>query len=369
LEGKALDRLIEDLAIPVAPSGAAGDPAAEHAAPRAAAASRIVPPDQPALRLTGEILQVAEFFVERVEFLPYEVVTWEQILDELSRLAQEASLDLSVVTALGSLQHIRKDQLVEKVYHLPVFPLVALKALEQARCPETDAAQVESLVSSDQVLAGRLIQAANSALNNPLRPISSLRQAIAHIGLEAACKALIAAVFHPLFASVGLHSLWRHSLEVSDWSARLASQSAGLLPEEAFLAGLVHDVGRLALQTTSAESVIAYTRMLEKGCEPVFAEMVLCGFDHGEAGADILNSWSFPEHLVQAVHYHHQPEHCDSALASLLYLAEFWSGSDEDMPSAARLRSAQKRVGLSPEQLSLAPARRSAWLDALASAR
>jgi putative nucleotidyltransferase with HDIG domain len=320
------------------------------------------------IRLRLDILEIATCFAERVEFLPYELVTTEQVLDELHCVAQELAISPPVVAALGSLQRVRLEQLVERVYRLPVFPLVALRALDLARSEDSSVSEIEKLVSSDQVLAGRLIQTANSSLYSPARRISSLRQAISYIGLEAARRLLIAAVFHPLFASAGLKGLWRHSLEVSQLAEFLAGACRQVAPEEAFLAGLVHDVGRLALQTAQGEDVIAYTRMLEKGCEPVFAEMVLCGFDHGRAGAEILRLWSFPEHLAKAVADHHHPEHSDSELAAILYLAEFWSGSEEDLPSGSRVNGALKRAGLGWEALAGARLRPGGLADLLASA-
>ncbi len=366
LEPRTLDRLLADLAVPCAPAPAGGRP--EVCRPQAPLRRPAVTAGEAEPALLRDVLEIAGFFQDRLEFLPYELVTSEQILDELGSLAEEASLNPAVVSALGGLQRVRLEQLIERVYRLPVFPLVALRALELSRSADADYGQIESLVSSDQVLAGRLIQAANSSLYGAGRRISSLRQAISYIGLEAAHKVLIAAVFHPLFASAGLHSLWRHSLEISQVAERLGAASACASREEAFLAGLVHDVGRLALQTASGEDVIAYARMLEKGCEPVFAEMVLCGFDHGAAGAGILRFWSFPEHLAQAVQDHHHPEHSTSELAAILYLAEFWSGSEEDLPSGGRLRDALKRVGLSWGQLAEAGPPRGGWADLLASA-
>jgi hypothetical protein len=95
----------------------------------------------------------------------------------------------------------------------------------------------------------------------------------------------------------------------------------------------------------------AHARLLTKGCCPVFAELLLCRFEHGELGADILRVWNFPEHLIEAVQHHHHPEQSDSEMAALLYVAEFWSGSDEDLPSALRLARAMARCGLSDQQV------------------
>jgi len=370
LETRALDRLLNDAIGPHWEYLVCGSPPCS---------TRTAPPPQPprrstpgpavgeGVRLRLDILEIAACFAQRVEFLPYELLTTEQVLDELHCVAQELAINPAVVAALGSLQRVRLEQLVERVYRLPVFPLVALRALDLARSEDSSVSAIEKLVCSDQVLAGRLIQTANSSLYSPARRISSLRQAISYIGLEAARRLLIAAVFHPLFASAGLKGLWRHSLEVSQLAEFLARECRRVPPEEAFLAGLVHDVGRLALQTAQGEDVIAYTRMLEQGCEPVFAEMVLCGFDHGRAGAEVLRFWSFPEHLAQAVADHHHPEHSDSDLAAIIYLAEFWTGSEEDLPSGSRVRGALKRAGLDWESLAGARLRPGGLADLLAS--
>jgi hypothetical protein len=78
----------------------------------------------------------------------------------------------------------------------------------------------------------------------------------------------------------------------------------------------------------------------------VFAELVLCGFEHGAAGAEILRSWTFPEHLIEAVQQHHRPEAGDSLLGAALYLAEDRSGSREDLVSPARMSLAYDRLGI-----------------------
>jgi putative nucleotidyltransferase with HDIG domain len=312
-----------------------------------------------------EILELADFFDQRLQFLPYERMVPEQILDELHWMAREGLYRSATVGALAGLARVHKEELLEKVNRLPVFPAVALRALELAFQPDSSLWQIERLVSCDQVLAGQIIKVANSSLYSTASRISTIRQSLAHLGLEASYRVLITTVFQPLFASANLHGLWRHSLEISQLAERLAAHSGRTPAAEAFLAGLVHDVGRLALQRCSREDVIAYTRLLERGCEPVFAEAVLCGFDHGAGGADVLRLWSFPEHLIAAVQNHHEPEHTDSELAAILYLAEFWSGSDEDLPSWARLRSALERSGIPFRVLCSLPSPRAGWLESV----
>ena len=93
-------------------------------------------------------------------------------------------------------------------------------------------------------------------------------------------------------------------------------------------------------------------RLIVKGCESAVAEVVVCGFDHAEAGADVLRYWQFSEELVTAVRYHHLPDRTSSRMSALLYLTEFWTDSEEDIPLNARLDLAFERVGISPADLS-----------------
>lgn len=178
----------------------------------------------------------------------------------------------------------------------------------------------------------------------------------------------MASVFQPLFGSASLRDLWRHSLTVAQLTERVALLSARIDPQEAFLAGLVHDIGRLALQKVRHEYVADYQRLTGRGCEPVFAEMVLCGFDHGAIGAEVLRCWSFPEHLIEAVGQHHRPEFGDSLLAAAIYLAEACSGAREDLASEVRVELAEDRLGIAFEIPNGEGAPGPGWLEFLVSA-
>jgi len=84
---------------------------------------------------------------------------------------------------------------------------------------------------------------------------------------------------------------------------------------------------------------------------PVQVEMCLAGLCHGEVGAETLKVWKFPHPFVEAVRWHHRPERSPGSLASLLYLGEYWSDSDEDLSSCVRLRTALERAGVSEQTL------------------
>ncbi|MCS7313932.1 MAG: HDOD domain-containing protein [Bryobacteraceae bacterium] len=310
-------------------------------------------PEEPVGGRAAAILRVAEAFAERVEFLPFQPAALEQIIDEMNWLAQKGLYDPVVTTHLTALVSIRLEDLLETVHRLPVFPAVALRALMIPPEEETSLEQMESLVSSDQVLAGAIVEAANSAFYNPCRRIATIAQALSYIGVEGARRVVLAQVFRPLFACRALGRLWRHAVETAVKAERLASLSRAVNGQEAFLAGLVHDVGRLALHRLGGVEGERYARLREKGADAVFVEMMLCGFDHGVASAEILRSWSFPAHMVEAVEHHHRPEASRSPMAALLHVAESWSeeAEEEDLPSPRRVQRALKQLGLTADSL------------------
>jgi putative nucleotidyltransferase with HDIG domain len=294
----------------------------------------------------AQIVEVANFFDERLEFLPFETMNVEQVFDELDWIARDGFLDPAVVALLAGLRQVHMQELVDQVQWLPVFPAVLLRALALTAEEDSSFSQIEEVVRTDQVLAGHLLRVANSALYGAIQRIASIRQAIARVGVDICRKVMMASAFQPLFVSTTLRELWQHSLVMARLTEGLAELCGRIDPHEAFLAGLVHDVGRLAFQKLRREYVSDYQRLVEGGCEPVFAELVLCGFEHGAAGAEILRSWSFPDPLIEAVQYHHRPEAGGSLLGAALYLAEDRSGSREDLVSPVRLSLAYDRLGI-----------------------
>ncbi|MDW8354468.1 MAG: HDOD domain-containing protein [Bryobacterales bacterium] len=292
----------------------------------------------PRQALVVDLVAAADQLVQQIEAHPCEPNLRDRFLDRLRGRAEEGLCGPAVTRTFGSLPRIFAEELRGLLDRLPVFPAVALKVLALAAAEDITFSKLEAALSSDQVLAGHLISVANSCLYSPRQTISTIRQAISYIGLEATRKVAIAAAFHPLFASGNLKALWKHSLEAARAVEAMARADGRFHPEEAFLLGLVHDVGRLAL---SKIGEAAYGRLLEEGCEPVVAEVFLFGREHGRIGAEILRLWNFPEALAVAVEWHHEPEAGGSPLAAMLYLAEHRTASVEAPPLAVRLRQAE----------------------------
>jgi putative nucleotidyltransferase with HDIG domain len=300
--------------------------------------------------LLVKILIIADAIDQQFESLAWDPRPIAQLWDELADLSGAVGETVwkAAVAALRHPFRVWPGREWDLPVHAPVVKEVAVGLREH---PDCDVNFLAKLAGRDPVLAGNVLTAANSAWFGRRAPVRSVSQAIAYIGADTCRRILLALALKPLFGSARLAALWRHSLDMAGLCESLAAATGFLPPDEALTLGLVHDIGRVALlrQTPSANS--AFARLMEQGCPPVYAEQILFGEGHDEIGARILESWGFAEDIVEAVRAHHQPADSDSPAAAGLYLAEFWSETDEDLPSARHFERAQRRLGCSIEML------------------
>jgi putative nucleotidyltransferase with HDIG domain len=324
--------------------------------------SRSVHRDDPRATALAQVLDMANCFDEQLEHAPFEQEGIEKILDQALEAQQQA--DEAVAFMLQKLRKCSRGDLSHVLPKLPVYPTIAMRLYRLLSSDEVSLRTLEGVAKTDQVIAGKLVKAANSVYYSPWQPIKSVSQAISYVGTEDSRRILLASSIQPLFAAPRLRRLWKHALEAAQVAERIAELSGKVDPAEAFLLGLLHDVGKLAISLLGKQVNDAIERLIEKGCQPATAELVLCGFDHAEAGCEVMRHWKFADDLVSAVQSHHQPERSESQMAAILYLTEFWTDSEEDLPSNVRLYSAMKLANLTPEALDAA---RMSLNDAIAS--
>jgi putative nucleotidyltransferase with HDIG domain len=254
----------------------------------------------------------------------------------------------SVEAMLSHLRVTSQADIAKVIDRLPVFPRAAREVVRQVTNPYAGPRELEAVCSLDPLLAGRLIQIANSAFYSPRFPIGTIFHAVSFIGTETARRVLLAAALRGNFTSPPSHQVWNHSLEVAQIAQMIALHcSIKVDPPQAFLAGLIHDIGRLAFSIMPMAFLERFHRLTDGGCPPVEVEMCLAGRCHGEVGSETLAQWKFPPEIVEAVRWHHQPERSPLALTSLLYLAEFMTDAQEDLPSYIRLNTACRQAGIS----------------------
>ena len=308
--------------------------------------------DVPEFRMLNGILAMCNLVDEQIEALEFEPKEIDEVLDEIGEFAGFEGFDPGLV---DHLRRLRCPDLLRRIESGDGLPIEARSAQRVFRAVaaerEYEVEELERVAHEDPVLAGTLIGVANSVLYSPSRKLSSVEQAVSYIGTITARRVLMAAVLRPLFASSGIRRLWSHSMSCAHYCSELARHTSFLSAGEGLILGLLHDLGALAGEFLDRERGHARARLEERGCPATYTERLLFGADHGEIGSCILAGWGFPDHLVDAVRYHHQPERSESPLAAFLYLAEFWSGLDEDLPSFYRVEHCLKRTGLSLELL------------------
>jgi len=296
----------------------------------------------PAIGKIIAVLEISDDFDQFFESQP--------LFDETD--APDECAKSSVEAMMSYLQVTSRADITRVINRLPVFPRAAREVVRQVANPDAGPRELEAVCSLDPLLAGRLIQIANSAFYSPRQPINTIFNAVSFIGTETTRRVLLAAALRGNFASPQSHHIWNHSLDVAQTAEMLALNCSNRIdPPLAFLAGLIHDIGRLAFSIMPAPFMERFHRLTDGGCPPVEVETCLSGRCHGEVGSETLALWKFPADIIEAVHWHHRPERSPLALTSLLYLAEFVTDSQEDLPSYVRLNAACRQAGISMTDL------------------
>jgi len=306
----------------------------------------------------GKIVAVLEISDDFDQFFESEPLFDTDSLDQCTNSSVQAMMTYLQVSSRADVSRV--------IDRLPVFPRAAREVVRQVANPDVGPREMEAVASLDPVLAGRLIQTANSAYYSPQQPIGTIFHAVSYIGTETARRVLLAAAIRGNFSSPQAHQLWNHSLDVAQTAELVAVHATAQIdPSQAFLAGLIHDIGRLAFAIMPVAFQERFQRLTDGGCPPVEVEMCLSGRCHGEVGAETLTQWKFPPEIIEALRWHHRPECSTSPLASLLYLAEFATESQEDLPSFVRMNGATRRVGISMAALAEIRQKTSGSLESL----
>jgi len=185
---------------------------------------------------------------------------------------------------------------------LPILPEIAFKVREAVSDTNAAAAAIAKAVSSDATIAARLLQVVNSPLYRGANAINSLQSAIARLGPPLVRNLVTSLILKQLFQSKSpllrqrMQVLWEHSTQVAAISHILARKFTRLQPDEAMLAGLIHDIGVLPI-LLKAEN---YPELLadEKKLNEIIDKL------HASIGRLILDAWKFPPELVMVAAEH-----------------------------------------------------------------
>ncbi len=219
---------------------------------------------------------------------------------------------------------------IESVKEIPIMPQVATKILQmQEDHLDISFKELEQIVLLDPALTSKILKVANSALYARQREITSLQQAITLLGFKTIKSLVLLVCASNMYGKSKWKSnvnfivsesksseivMWRH-LVITGFLSRYIAMKLQLdsLKESIFIAGLLHDIGRIVLLMNNQSKYQEYLEFISKDPEIdiITTEENIFGIHHGEVGKIVFQKWNFPNELIDAVSQHHNL-HVDS---------------------------------------------------------
>jgi putative nucleotidyltransferase with HDIG domain len=186
---------------------------------------------------------------------------------------------------------------------LPPLPAAAARALTLARDPDSSSESLARVVSTDPALAARVLAMSRSVTYLRRQPPRTLQEAIATVGLRALRRILIAASARAAYRADDqvAQSLWAHSLAAGLAAEELSKANGGAAAGDAFIAGLLHDIGKLVLHLSNPAAFATL------GVFDEDAERRLFGTTHDEIGGRLAEKWGLEADIVAGIRAHHDP--------------------------------------------------------------
>jgi putative nucleotidyltransferase with HDIG domain len=196
------------------------------------------------------------------------------------------------------------------VYSLPLFYEKLNKAINH---PRSSLADIAMIITDDHGLTVRVLKLANSPMFGFFSKIDSITKAISIIGTQQVRDLALAASVMDVFKGIpdelmNMRSFWQHCISCGIIARNLATYRREINLERFFVAGMLHDVGELAMCTVIPDVVREMFEESRAGCALNFtAENERLGFNHAKVGGKLLGKWGLPESIVEPVSNHHSP--------------------------------------------------------------
>ncbi|MDA8141689.1 MAG: HDOD domain-containing protein [Desulfobacteraceae bacterium] len=256
-------------------------------------------------------------------------------------------------------------QLVAKIEELPPLPAMATKALQLLSDPETATEAIERAIAHDQALVAKIIRVSNSALYGGLQKVESLRQALTRLGAKTTKSLILAASTRSYFfkehkgMKVWGPILWQHSVECGLAARRIAAACGYADIEQAFISGLMHDIGKLAILMLDDKKYQEINRIKVTEKRPdLEVEIQVVGASHTEIGRMLMEKWHMPEAVQRCVECHHHPDEASDhiVLAAMItyadHLSHLWGSHPQPGLEAAspQLNELLRIIGICAEK-------------------
>lgn len=225
--------------------------------------------------------------------------------------------------------------LISKINSIPTLPTVACQVIEITADPNSSADDLAKVVTPDISLTTKLLKMANSPFFGAIRRVTSLQHAITVLGFKEVRNLIISAVIFESFmkaekmGNYDIGKFWKHSF-VCGLAAKVIAADLKKASNEFFVAGLIHDIGKLVIYITSPHDffkLVETAKHLKLKFKAFEAEKGIVGMTHDEVGMRLLKKWLFPESLLTAIGFHHRLQKTDrrSLLPVVVHIADIFA--------------------------------------------
>jgi len=203
--------------------------------------------------------------------------------------------------------------LVKNMGDLPTLPSVFIAVNKMLSNPRTSAVDVGQVVSSDQVITSKILKIANSAFYGFSNRVNTISHAIAVLGFSSTKNiVLTTSVLSTLNTKIpikgfNLAAFWKHSVAVGAIAKLIAKETNPQMQEEAFIVGLLHDIGKLILAICAPEDFAECLKIAaNKNCLFLEAERQVFGIDHTDIAGWMSDKWRLPTEMATVITNHHK---------------------------------------------------------------
>jgi HD-like signal output (HDOD) protein len=224
-------------------------------------------------------------------------------------------------------------RLFSRISEVSTLPTVAVKIIEVANDPSTGAEDLLGAVQFDTALAARIMRTVNSSYYSMQNKVADLKLAITLLGFKEIRNLAMTAYIAQLFKKGSGHGsytregLWNHMIGVGIVAQLVAETCRRVPPREAYLAGLLHDIGLILEDQYLNKPFCRVIDLLTEDTQLRDIEHKVMGFDHGELGEYVASRWNLPRHLTATIRYHHSPLEYDGEHREMVFvvaLADFF---------------------------------------------
>jgi HD-like signal output (HDOD) protein len=220
-------------------------------------------------------------------------------------MTQHAETAAALEPAAVSPQALRQS--LARLKALPTLPRLLQSVVNALEDPEVDFENVAELIEVDQSLTSQILRLANSAFYGAQGSVAQVTQALVMLG-AAVTRSLVLSTSVLDIRKVALRGFWEHSIGCAVAAGAISKVTGRGNSEEVTAAGLLHDLGKVALYKELPDAVIYIANRAEaENRRFVDVERELLGVDHGEIAGWLVEKWSFPTRLAEPIMYHHAP--------------------------------------------------------------